>query len=275
MMHIPSSGTDAPGATGSHGTRYDEPVIFAPSCSTLRTVIRSSHLPQTDPGQPPHTSLSGWPFRRGMSSPFIDHAISDSFFEGFCDRHTARDRRFVEIAARMDVRAVVPDVDGVFSDADVVEHIFQPRSGPLRATHGAHGPLVPRRRGHEFAAPVAPAFELNLVGVGFELLLELPDGKTLLPATPTRPRFQGPRVRVDVDRGSSVVAHEEVLRGVIRSSREMRRCFCIERLSLSTIKPPCLRSRRARPIGRAPPGSTRRASDARRGSQRPAPPTRQ
>ncbi len=59
MMHISSSGTSLPGATGSQGTRYEVPVILGPSCTWLRTTILLSHLPLTEAGQPPHTRRSG------------------------------------------------------------------------------------------------------------------------------------------------------------------------------------------------------------------------
>ena len=59
MMHISSSGTVVPGATGLQGTRYDVPVILAPSCTWLRTTIFFSHFPATDPGQPAMTRRRG------------------------------------------------------------------------------------------------------------------------------------------------------------------------------------------------------------------------
>jgi hypothetical protein len=59
MMHMSSSGTVVPGATGLQGTRYEVPVIFGPSWTWLRTTILLSHLPLTEPGQPARTRRKG------------------------------------------------------------------------------------------------------------------------------------------------------------------------------------------------------------------------
>src|SRR5690606_16989347 len=79
MMHMSSAGTSLPGATGLHGTRYECPVIFSPSCTRSRTRIRFTHLPLTEAGQPAQTMRTGLPCIRGSGSPLIPPASNDSF----------------------------------------------------------------------------------------------------------------------------------------------------------------------------------------------------
>ena len=75
----------------------------------------------------------------------------------------------------MDVRAVIADIDGIILDAGILENIAQPGAGPFCTGDGTDAPLVALGGRVEFRAAVTAAFELDMVGVGLELLLQFVD----------------------------------------------------------------------------------------------------
>ena len=133
--------------------------------------------------------------------------------EGLRNRHAARNRNLVRVAARVRIGAVVGHVNGVVPDTNVFQHVFKAHAGPLRAADRAYRPLVAGGGRYEFAAAVAATLDLQLVGVVPERFLQLGYRERRGALRRFAADLECPARRIDArQRGfSAVVTHEQVL----------------------------------------------------------------
>ena len=150
-------------------------------------------------------------------------------FEGLGDRNASRDDNFRGLATRVQISPGIPDVDRVLAQADGLEHVTQPNSRPFRASNGPRRPLVAGGTRAKFRATITAAFELELIGVGRELALQISDRKTTGVFDRLAADLEFPIVRAHRQWWDSVVANEEPGGGRYEIVEQMGRCFRTER----------------------------------------------
>ena len=134
-------------------------------------------------------------------------------FHRLGDRYAARDRRLVGFAGQRRVGTVMAGVDRRGFEAGRLQHVGQAYAGPLRAAGAAVGPLVAARLGREERAPVAAAFQHELVGDVGKTAHQLAD-REFERRVHLAIDLDLPRLGIAGDvRHLPIVAHEQLVRG--------------------------------------------------------------